>query len=326
MNRHGIIEGGIGASALAAILVVILADPNAADAEPSCAPAAWVTGEHALVAAIEPMLRDRGITVVDARSTDPSFPPHCRLVAAEVMSGGGRVLVWITDPDGRRIERETEDPTAAATVIESWARRDLIDPLFTARSTIQVGAFEPGPANRAVEAPAHSRFTILAGAGGGLSGDGALWTGFHAQGCAAIGRVCLGGTLRYGIDLEQSGDTAALDNGRRTFDVTITVEVPVRRGRAMIAPMLGIGQSSVTAKRDLVDEEEFEQAGAFHARAGLAAGYRLAGEWSVRLDFTLDLAPFARQRLGEPDGVDRQLAASPLIHSWLGLGLAYGGM
>ena len=85
-----------------------------------------------------------------------------------------------------------------------------------------------------------------------------------------------------------------------------------------------MGQTSVTAKRSIVDEEELEQAGTFHGRAGVAAGVRLTGPWSLRLDLSLDIAPFARQRLGEPDGVDRQLAASPALHGWLGLGIAYG--
>ena len=308
------------------LIAAVLGGSQAASAGVLCAPTAKVEGEPTLVVAIEPILRERGIVVIAPTTSDAGFTTECRHVAAQVASGGGRIMVWLTDPDGRRVERLTEDPAAAATLIESWARRDLVDPLFAARSSIRVGPFEPPPSTPEATTIPRSRFTVLAGADAGVSGDGAVWSGFRAHACAAIGRVCLGGTLRYGIDLEQSGDSAAFDNGRTAFDVTITAELPLRYGRLTIAPGVGVGQTSVTAKRSLVDERELEQASAFHARAAVAAAVRLSGVWSLRIDLSLDVAPLARQRLGEPDGIDRQLAASPLLHGWLGLGIAYGVM
>ncbi|MBC7976810.1 MAG: hypothetical protein H7138_17685, partial [Myxococcales bacterium] len=104
--------------AMASVLALCARAP-AASAAPACEPAAYVTGERDLVAAIEPLLRERGVEVVDAAAVSGGA---CERVQAEVIRGGTRVMVWITDAEGRRAQRIAEDAVAAATVIESWTR------------------------------------------------------------------------------------------------------------------------------------------------------------------------------------------------------------
>lgn len=304
--------------------VLAAASPAAADL---CKPSTALKGERSVVTAIEPILRSRGVDVIPAAGSEPpSFiAGACRHVTAEVTTGGARIMVWVSDAEGRRAERLTEDAEAAATVIESWARGDLVDPLLAARSTIDVGSFgaiSSSTTNAVVRT--RPRYLLAAGGDVGLSGDGASWVGARAHGCGMIRAFCIGGTLRYAVDLERSGDTAALGTGRTALALAVTAERPIRRGSFVVSPGIGVGLISVTATRD--EEGELEQASAVDASVALAGALELADAWSIRAEIMAELAPFARTRLGEADGIDRQLAASPKIQTWFGISLTYGGL
>lgn len=310
------------------IAFVLVATASRAAADPPCKPSAQLKGERPVVIAIDPMLRARGIDVVAPASSEaPAFVARaCRYVTAEVATGGSRVMVWITDADGRRAQRLTDDAEAAATVIESWARGDLVDPLLVARATLEVGSFDTASSSTTARVGAvrsRPRYLVTGGGDVGVSGDGALWAGARAQGCGMIGAFCIGGVIRYAIDLERSGDTAELSTGRTALALAVTGERPVRRGRFVVSPGIGVGLISVTATRER--EGEIEQASAVNARVAIAGALELADAWSFRADVVAELAPFARTRLGEADGIDRQLAASPKLQTWFGISLAYGG-
>jgi hypothetical protein len=305
------------------VLAGVLASTSAV-AEPPCKPSAQVTGERTVVRAIEEVLRARGIDVQVAAGDDTAFVAACRRVTAEISIGDeGRLVVAVTDADGRRTRRAAEDTEAAATVIESWARADLLDPLFATRGSIEVDslATRGGPSST-IEA--HPRFLVAGGGDVGISNDGALWAGVRVHACGMVGRYCVGGLLRYATDTERTGDTATLGTKRTALAFTLTGERPIRRGRFSLSPGVGMGLTSVTATRPA--EGEYEQASAVHARAGLAAAFAFADAWSLRIDLDGELSPFARTRLGENDGVDRQLAASPKLLTWFGIAVTYGGL
>lgn len=307
---------------------VLAATAGRAAADPPCKPSAHLKGERAVVNAIEPMLRARGIEVVTAASPEsPAFVAGaCRYVSAEVATGGSRIMVWVTDADGRRAQRLTEDAEAAVTVIESWARGDLVDPLLAARATLDVGSFDTASSPTVTSSGttrSRPRYLVTAGSDLGVSGDGGVWASARAQGCGMIEGFCIGGALRYAIDLERSGDTAELDTGRTALALALIGERPLRRGRFVVSPGLGVGLVSVTATRE--QEGELEQASAAYMRVTVAGSVGLAHAWAIRADLAAELAPFARTRLGEADGVDRQLAASPKLQTWFGISLAYGG-
>ncbi|HUQ04825.1 MAG TPA: hypothetical protein VM261_20125 [Kofleriaceae bacterium] len=308
--------------AVVAAIVTVLAHEASADA---CAPAAVVIGDDGLVRAIELELRARGIEVAgDAGApVDGACAVHAE-VAPEV---DHRIRVTVTDGDGRTVERVTADAGTAATAIESWARRDMTDPLLAGHGVI-LPSRGPHAVDRPVISPAAParRLEVGAALDSGLSNDGALWGGVRGRACARVGDACVGVQIRYGRDLEVAGDSAALDNSRSALDLTVTVELPLERDRWSVAPVAGAGQSSLTAVRDLVDEEETEQASTWHLFAGIGAGARVGAAWRVRLDAGVALSPTAAARLGESDGVDRQLAALPKARGWLGLGLSYEGL
>jgi len=306
---------GATSRAVAVVLVMGLAGPARAD---PCPPAALVVGDGGLVTSIESELRARGVRV---EGNGGGCAVH-----AEVTPEARQVRVRITDADGRTTERLASDPAAAATAIESWARRDVGEPLLRGhpaavhQGDAAVGATAPGAG------PRPRRLELGAALEGGLSDDGGVWGGVHVTGCAMVGELCLGALLRYAADSELAGDTATLDNGRTALDLALVVALPIERDRLTLVPQAGLGQTSLTASRDLAEEPEREQASSLFVHAGLGLALGLTAAWSLRADAGLALAPFATPRLGEADGVDRQLAALPHARGWLGLGLAYGGL
>lgn len=308
------------AGVLAFVLLLVWRHEAAADA---CLPAAVVIGDDGLVRTIEVELRARDVAVAgDAGVTsDVSCTVHAE-VSPDV---DHHVRVTITDSDGRTVERLTADAGTAATAIESWARRDMSDPLLVGHTPAPARE-TPALAAAAATAPRARRIEIGAALDGGVSIDGAIWGGVRGRACAMVGDACVGALVRYARDTEVTGDSATLENGRSALDLTVLVELPLERDRWSVVPAVGLGQSSLTAVRDLVDEQETEQSSAVHAFAGMAAGLHVAGAWRARLDLGIALSPFATARLGEVDGVDRQLAALPKARGWLGLGLAYEGL
>jgi hypothetical protein len=305
---------------VAAVVLLLAANRDAAG--DACVPSAVVIGDDGLVRTIESELRSRGITVAgDGGATDITCAVHAE-VAPDV---DHHVRVTITDSDGRTVERLTADAGTAATAIESWARRDMSDPLLA--------GYAPAPPREppvrdaaAMVAPRWRRIEVGTALDGGVSNDGAVWGGVRGRACAMVGDACVGAAVRYARDTELSGDTAALENGRSALDLTVMVELPLDRDRWSIVPAVGLGQTSLTAVRELVDEEESEQASSLHVLAAMSAGLRITGAWRARADLGLALSPFATERLGEMDGVDRQLAALPKARGWLGLGVSYEGL
>lgn len=304
----------------AVVLLLVWRHEAAADA---CVPAAVVIGDDGLVRTIEAELRARGVAV--AGDAGVATDVTCAVHAEVTPDVDHHVRVTITDSDGRTVERLTADAGTAATAIESWARRDMSDPLLVGH-TLAPARETPGLAAAAATSPRTRRIEIGAALDGGVSNDGAIWGGVRGRACAMVGDACVGALVRYARDTEVAGDSATLENGRSALDLTVVIELPLERDRWSVAPAVGLGQTSLTAVRDLADEEETEQASSVHVFAGMAAGLRLAGAWRVRLDVAVAISPFATSRLGEMDGVDRQLAALPKARGWLGLGLAYEGL
>lgn len=323
--------------AAAALAAVALAHGEAA-AE-TCAPVARVSGDPELVEAVVALLRARGIAVDADRG--------CGELIAVLAADETRVRVAITDADGRKVERIASDAEGAATAIETWARPDLTDPLLAARPaparppvhTALAIDVEPPPDGPPAETPAivatvapTRKIELFAAIEGGMSGDGALWRSLRAQGCVQIGPVCAGAMVRRVVDTRESGDAAELGSERSAIDILLVAEAPWTIDRFTAAPGVGLGLSSLRAERRYLGadlEDEYDESGSLHLRASLAGAYRFAGSWSVRLDLALGASPWAPTRLGELDGEPQDepsLAGVPRIQSWLGLGIAYGGL
>jgi hypothetical protein len=322
------------AAPAAAVLLfaLLLALAGEARADPACAPVVRVTGEPSLAGPVIALLRERGVSV-DGES-------RCGTLTAVLTASGERTRVTIVDAEGRTALRMAEDARAAATVIESWARGDLSAPLLAAR--------EPPPATvRARQAPDREApppieqaaaietrpIAIGAAAGAGLSSDGALWTWAHAQACVVVGPACLGALVRYASDTESQGDSNVRVTARRSLDLLVIADVPLRLGPVVVIPGVGFGQTALRAQRQSGDHEKVTTTG-MNLRARVGAGVPVVGVWSLQADVALGASPFARKLLREeqfgpvdPDDDDPSpMSGVPRLTGWFGLALVYGGL
>jgi hypothetical protein len=317
-----------------AVLAVVLAsvvEARPVGAQPACTPVVRVVGEPARVDPVIALLRRRGVAL--------EGESECGTLTAVLTEAGERTRITIVDADGRTVERVAGDVEAAATAIESWARGDLSAPLLAAREPPPVAAArqapdreEPPPIQQAV---IETRpIEIGASAGAGLSSDRALWTAAQAHGCVAVGPTCIGARVRYAIDTESQGESVLLLTSRRTLDLLLTGDLPLRFGRLALTPGVGIGQTALRARRGSGERERVTTTGLLlHGRA--SAGVRVTGAWSLQADLAVGAAPFARRILQEEqfgpedsddpdDGLD--MAGVPRLIGWFGLGLTYGGL
>ena len=283
-----------------------------ADARGRCVLVARVAGDPALVEPVVTILAGRGVPVTGAGS--------CGAIRARLDAEDEQVRVTITDADGRVVERIADDVEAAATAIESWSRRDVSDPLLAARAL-------PRREAAATAEPSRGRdLAIAAGAEAALSGDGALWAGARADGCARVGPLCVGAMVAYAIDTASSGDSARYETERSALDLLLTGAVIVERGRFTLAPGVAVGQSSVHIERDRT--RDLDNLNQLQLRAALAASCRLAAAWSLRLELGAAYAPFADPLLQDPEDItagDPPLAGAPRLQGRVGLGLTFGG-
>ena len=100
---------------------------KSASAEPSvCRPAVVVQGEPKLTKNIKVLLKKRGI--------ESTQTPDCPTILAKIERKDGKLVLWMQDSYGRTSERSISDAQAATTLLESWARTDLTDPLWASDS------------------------------------------------------------------------------------------------------------------------------------------------------------------------------------------------
>src|SRR5262245_55115750 len=100
----------------------------------ACPPAAAVDGDAELAREIAGVLAQRGVAAAT---------PRCPAAVRHVARRGARIAVRVVAPD-RDIERDVASPDTAATVIESFARRDLAAPLLQPAVTAKPGS-PPAP-------------------------------------------------------------------------------------------------------------------------------------------------------------------------------------
>lgn len=113
----------------------VVAFPSAAFAE-TCPPTAVVSGPKGLVRSLTQALMARGVQIEPA-----GLPPGaCPALDVAVALAAAGLQVRITDPWGRRADRALANVLTAATLIEVWARMDLL-----ASETSTTAAVDPTP-------------------------------------------------------------------------------------------------------------------------------------------------------------------------------------
>jgi hypothetical protein len=290
---------------------------------PSCAAGVTLAGDEDVVASVLPALETRRIATGESR---------CVRASLAALTDGS-IGVEIED-GGRGVLREAENAEGAATIIESWVRRDVTDPLLDRRAPapeleIVEGPVRPASAQRNEVAPDPDReprsFALGIGPvfGVGLD-DGSTWLGFEASGCARVWRLCAGGRFQYARDLGTGGVATELAASRHLLDGAITVELPLALGAFELIPGIGIGASNVRSKRSIGGVPDEEDAWAFRANARAGATYRISDRLSGRLAASFDFVPGGKSRVVADDGIEHP--GIPAFAAWLRLGLEIGGL
>ncbi len=202
-----------------------------------CQPAAVLSGENELVTRLEVDLLSRQIATTAAAG--------CPAVRAHVTQQEREIAVQIEDWDGRISERVVTDTAAAATLIESWARRDISHPLLAlSRTETTATPPPPEPAGPVVSAApaALTRLVDLRAAGDISSGfDGSMWFGGHLSGCVRADPVCVGAQARLAYDPAINGETGRVGTRRIAADLLLIVDFPLSWERVSFTPGVGVG-------------------------------------------------------------------------------------
>jgi hypothetical protein len=157
------------------------------------------------------------------------------------------------------------------------------------------------------------------------SGDGAVWAGARVQGCARVGILCLGALVMFARDTERSGDSADFDTSRWMLDLMVAADVPWSAGRFSLSPGIAVGETALHLERGEPNPDR-ETMTDLRLRAYLAAGLRIAGSWSLRMDAGVAYTPFATTRILDTEDQLPPLAAAPRWQASLGIGVSYGGL
>lgn len=323
------LKGRAIAGALGAIVAV------GAHVHAACRPQAILEGDAALVAPIAAALRLRGIG-------DPHELPLCPTVVVRLERREGRIVASVVDGP-RRSERSLSDEETAATFIESWALKDVSEPLWTAgdRPAAAVAPAAPpataaGPLPRAALAVASSaaemppRLSVGASLEGTVGFDGIPWLGAEVDAAARVGRFTIGLLARV-ADSASETTASGLTFDRLLVGLAFRLALPLRFGRLRLIPAAAVGMAWVRSRfRDAAFQSN-ESGAALTGEVSLGLGARVWRELEVEITAALDGNLVAADD-GELNGAEmdadetaeRQLPALASGMVRLALGLRWG--
>lgn len=291
--------------------------PLAARAAP-CSPVVNLLGDPGLVTRVGQALRQRGISLGQGA-------PGCPVLRASVSATSDDTprLRVTTIEEVQRTEHVVVDSGTAATLIESWARRDLSAPLLTALLA-PPRDLPPAPPPPSGPAP---RYLVGALFETAVSSQPNAWFGASAHACARLGRVCFGALARGAAELAQtrSGQTVR----RSGADVLATLSAPLAlspRWRLLPSAGLGAGFTATTVVSPSINDQAGN--GGLRAALQLLLGVRLLRDLSLDLGLSASAAFLQQNHVHVPvlfssdDG--RRVDGEPWGYLRGALGLSYG--
>ncbi len=225
----------MGAMRSASITAVVLLLSGRALAAEACPPIAVVDAPDATAREIAPLLVDRGVEVEPA-----GLPPGgCGVLHVHVDVSEGAFRITIRDPWGRTAERTVKSLATAATLIESWARMDLLEAAATSTQAVTPAprtpvspADEPRESNTLAAAPLpEAGYSWRLSAELGVARNRGRWLGGALSLCGELGFACVGATARYSLSQRHQSDV----------DVMFDLNVPLELGRLTVTPGIGLG-------------------------------------------------------------------------------------
>jgi len=301
-----------GLRTLVIIVVASCFGSVVAEATP-CPLSARLAGDASLVTEVSSLLDQRGIPVLS-----------CANVAVQLERDGGRVAVTI---DGRE-PRVVGDPRTAATIIESWVRTDVGDPLLGARPVVAVAETAPPPAARItdgeVKVPATWRgVQVFALGQTAVASDGTGWLGTEIGACVTLGPVCAAARVRIAAVAGGPGPFEQMLD-RRGVELLFGGDIPMSLGKMTLSPGFSGGVGAVvTHVADTEGHHQGNEIGGLradvHASLTYPLSHRFAAEVAVSFDFT-------QQTHVETYTPEVTFPDVPLFLARIAVGLRYGGL
>ena len=308
---------------------------------PACPPSARLRGDVGPVTSVAALLAERGI----ATGTSP-----CPAIGVTLERRHAQLVVTIEVGEGTTVERTVSDGRTAATLIESWARTDVEAPLLTAHdhppAPVDHPAEPPGErrdyddgwsAGSAADAPAPTasaslsavsapaadtagrRVQVFAVAENAVASDRTRWAGAQVGACVMLGPLCAGARIRFATVF---GGTERWRGNldRRGAEMLLGADLPLRLGRATLAPGLAAGIGWTHTNDD--DAPNSSETGGLRAEAHATLSYpftrRLALDVTLSADLTQATHVETSSTVPLPD--------EPRILGRLGAGLRFGGL
>lgn len=211
---------------------MLLVDDARADQRPALP--AVLDGDPALVATVGDDLGRRGVATLAHSEGDA-----IRVTLAQQPDG---ILLALRDPQGRAAERRVATAETAATLIESWARPGLADPLLDRQPppTPAPPAILTAPAPPAEPAP---RWTPVFRFGANNGGH-RMWLGASVGACGRVGPLCLGGELRFAHQLGGGDEFSPPElptQPESDLQGLLLAELPISLGRPVLVLAVGAG-------------------------------------------------------------------------------------
>jgi hypothetical protein len=298
--------------------IVVTGALTAGAAPAVCPPAAVVEGTPALVRAISGILGRHGIR----SGPNACAGPFVRAYVSDLSRRTG-YLLRVEDRFGRANDREVPDVETAASLIESWVLDEDADLVAPRAAPVAIAA---APASRA-PATADASVRLQALGEVAASDDDATWFGASAGGCARFRSVCIGGRARFARTAAtwavEPLSIAGGDLTRTAWGALATIEVPVERGRFLVAPRFGVGADWTHSVGTLEPALASTSADTFSFRAeGAVAGAVTIGRgWAVVGELGANLGSPIRRTT--PQGPEMFLPGAATAAIVAGFGIGY---
>ncbi len=273
------------------------------------APCPELAGDPDLVGAVSELLAARGV--------------DCATVHARIDRERGEIVV--RDEGTVPTERKVADPTTAATVIESWSEREVVDPLLASRPIV-IAAASPLPAptivvmTAAPAAPVAPRGIQLFGSlETSVGSDRTEWLGGQVGACVMVGPICAAARLRFANVADGPGPwNGTLE--RHGAELLVGGDVPFKVGRALVAPGFGGGIGDMHTRLDDGQPHMGSETAGLRADVHTTVSYPLSATLALDVSLAVDLTQATHSESNAP----MPLPDEPLWLVRLGIGLRYG--
>lgn len=283
---------------LAVALLALVVSRGIASAE--CAPSASIVGDAASVAMVREQLLARGVVV------DPTG--DCPNVAVAIARDGDTLVVRIDPGTGHEIERTVHGVAAAATLIESYVRRDITAPLLVSRPARRL----PVSVAPVAAKPRRARMDVAVGLDALSGSDESNWLGGRLDVCVRLRMLCVVSSLRYAAQVDAPQPTVISNLGpawtwsdwaRSNGEAMFGIEAPLVLGTTTIASglSLGVGRTSIASRSSDASARNVGGRAEVHVKVSIPAWDWLAIDLSLALTLMQDATSTSMNPLGAPD-------------------------